>query len=180
MNRRARGTRRSNAIGNGGKVALTPAHQDRFLSTTRVSGPMDPVATTVDVVITKKSSVTITLSNSFHFLTTSELETALPSIAGATYRLQKISFYAPAASSSYVRVLDVASDEASFVDYGTQGSIRPQIHLAPSLQLRQRWFVAKEAAANLYEIRGVGTDIIVIQFTVEIRLPPTSGSFLEI
>lgn len=70
-----------------------------------------------------------------------------------------------------VAVSDETSDLAHFSDYGTYGSIRPQIHIRPSFEVRQRWYGIDDQTA-LYTLRvSTGNAICIIQPTVEVRFP---------
>jgi hypothetical protein len=148
--------------------------QDRFLSTTRVQGPVDPSTTTKDVVVEKKITFRLVALAGTASINNTDLSAQLPSAAG-TVRLQKLSVYGEAVDNGFIEVTDVTSDLASFRDYGTTGSIRPQVHIAPSLVVRQR-FIPLNAAAALYTLRTTATGSIVVVATVEVRLSVTSAA----
>lgn len=153
---------------------VSAADQDRFLATTRVGGPADPKTCTRDIVV-EKSIVLPVASAVLPVTLTSEMLAAwLPVVAGLTFRLQKISIYGHdgAGEGERLEVTDLASDLAGFIDFGTFGQQRPQIHLAPALELRQRWLV-KGTSVDLYSITGsggVGT-FWIVGATLQVRLP---------
>jgi len=159
-----------------GKV--TASMQDRFLATTRVNGPNDPPTTTKDVVVEKRLSFRIPLAViGVSTVTSDTISAQLPNVTGLTFRIQKLSVYDDATTGSSIELNDLTSDLASFRDYGTAGSIRPQVHITPALEVRQRWFV-KGTPVSIYTIlRGsaiAGTGVAVV--TVEMRLPVNSGT----
>lgn len=148
---------------------------DAGMDTKRVSGPADPATTTRDIVVIKKVTVPVLASLTGTFtLTNVALEAALPACLG-TYRIQKVSVYAPASVDSFVSLTDLTSDEAQFVDYGTQGSVRPQIHIRPSWMLRNHWY-DKATAVSFYSALTLGVATapgtqLIFQITVELRIP---------
>jgi hypothetical protein len=145
---------------------------DAGMDTRRVNGPSDPVTTTVDVVFTKKITYRLVQTGTTPVqVTNAILISELPAVR-LTYRIQKVSFYAQAAAGQFIEVVDFKSDEASFVDFGTQGSVRPQIHLRPAWQLRNQWW-DNATAETFYEcLSGAGVPgiPIILQATLEVRL----------
>jgi len=140
------------------------------MATTRVSGPADPVTTTGDVVFTKR--ITFRATGATGTITDVQLTSVLPLVGSYTYRLVKLSFYAAADATSFVELVDEKTDQATFVDYGTQGSIRPQVHIRPSWQLRNQWF-EKGTAETFYTWRthaAQPASNAVVQATLEVRL----------
>jgi len=153
--------------------------QDRFLATTRVNGPSDPPTTTKDVVVEKKVSFrTPAPVVGVSTITSDTISAQLPNVAGLTFRIQKLSVYDDAANGAGIELNDLTSDLASFRDYGTAGSIRPQVHVTPSLEVRQRWFV-KGTPVRIYTVLGDDSIVAVARVTVvtvEMRLPVNSGT----
>jgi hypothetical protein len=153
--------------------------QDRFLATTRVNGPSDPPTTTKDVVVEKRVSFrTPAQVIGVSTITSDTISAQLPNVTGLTFRIQKLSVYDDATTGAGIELNDLTSDLASFRDYGTAGSIRPQVHITPALEVRQRWFV-KGTPVPVYTIRGdsatdVGGAVTVV--TVEMRLPVTTAT----
>jgi hypothetical protein len=151
------------------------------MDTKRVNGPSDPISTTVDCVFTKKVSYHVEVPSTGLALTNVLIATQLPAVS-YQYRIQKLSCYAPATAEASLQVGDQQSDEAIFIDYGTQGSIRPQIHLRPSWELRNKWF-EKATVETFYQIHATGggtapsMTTVIIQLTLEIRLDVTAPLF---
>jgi hypothetical protein len=170
------GRRRGPQMGRGRqsvRLVRTPGDQDRFMGTTRVNGPADPLAATRDIVVTKRVLFRLTLAAGTVDLTPARIAGHLPAIpAGLEYRIQKASFYAAAANDSFLSVDDLTSDLASFSDFGTQGSVRPQVHLVPALELRQTWIPSGATGpVAIYHIASAPvTGTIVVSLTLEIRL----------
>jgi hypothetical protein len=137
---------------------------DPVMETRRVSGAVNPLPTTKDVVITKRITVPLSTTESTP-LTVANLVSALPS-GTFEIRLQKISFYGNStdAASSELNVADLTSDLAAFVDFGTPGHQRSQIHLTPAFELRQKWFTSSDTT-GIYTVNGTA----VVQATVEVR-----------
>jgi hypothetical protein len=151
---------------------MNASMQDRFLSTTRVQGPIDPSTVTKDVVIEKKITFRKVALAGATAIDNTDLSAQLPNVVGSV-RLQKLSVYGEAVDNGFIEVTDVTSDLASFRDYGTTGSIRPQVHIAPSLAVRQR-FVGIGSGVVLYRLATVATGSVVVVATVEVRLSVTS------
>jgi len=137
----------------------------------RVNGPSDPATTTVDCVFTKKITIVLPVPDTVGGNVTDDLITGELPPVGLTYRIQKVSFYAPAAANAFIEVNDLKSDEAGFVDYGTQGSVRPQIHIRPAWQLRNAWF-DRGTSETFYSVFGNGgaSSTVIVQMTVEVRI----------
>lgn len=155
------------------------------MKTTRVSGPMDPIATATDVVVTKQYTYTGLLgAEGTLVISSSSIATAFPNVVVAEanytpfdrFRLIKISVFGET-GDEYVGLLVQNSqvqfgDQAHFIDYGTAGSRRPVIHVSPAFDIRSAWNNATNGIA-LFTVYGTPNTRVVLQLTVEIR--STSG-----
>jgi len=144
-------------------------------SSALVTGPGDPRSLSADICLTKTfeytASATSVLPVNF---TPALLASNVPggSAVFTRMRLVKVSAYAPASAAASV-ILVFADDEARFIDRGTQGALRPQLHVAPSFQTRNNWKDSSDAST----IFTVGTTLaaateIVVQATLELRSVP--------
>ncbi len=142
--------------------------------TRRVTGPRFPDTVTNDVVVTKRFAGTGPMSAGVGTLTWATLVGIINVTGPYTARLQKISFYGDAfGSGTYgsLTVTDLTSDEASFRDFGTDGAVRPQIHLSPALMLRQNWVTNSNTNALYTVVDSNNTATAYsVYFTVELRI----------
>jgi hypothetical protein len=87
-------------------------------------------------------------------------------------RLVKVSAYGPASAGGQIRVVMIA-DESDFVDKGTQGSLRPQLHISPTFNERNTWYPSNSTTALFMgDQNSTGESGIVYHITVEIRSVP--------
>jgi hypothetical protein len=141
------------------------------MDTKRVNGPSDPVATTRDVVVTKKVTIPVVGAPGTLIAVTNVMIASVLPPTNFTYRIQKASFYGAADPGGSVTVTDLKSDEAEFVDYGTSGSVRPQIHLRPAFELRNAWY-DKATANDFYTVEfgsASPSSQGLLQLTLEVR-----------
>jgi len=146
-----------NARVNGGRsrkaAKKAPSVQSQMaLNTVLTRGPSDPppVCYTIDVMY--RTRMTLAPAGATDVaVNVSELMLTVP--GGPTLwtnmRLEHVSVYAPADVTGYVRVrmadtssgaANVYGDGRTFEDFGTQGALRPQVHLRPCLSIRNVWY----------------------------------------
>lgn len=110
----------------------------------------------------------------------SDLTNVIPA-TNYTARLQKLSVYGGSLVTSstntteYIETLkltDLTSDQASFVDSRVPGQSVAQIHVSPALMIRQQW-VFQSNTTSLYTINvidGASAGAVYVYFTVELRI----------
>lgn len=147
---------------------------DVGLRTTLVSGPPDPPQTTPDLIIQKRVLLRMSVSSTGTPLQPSDISARILGATNTGYliRLMKLSVYGSQGNEDEsICVSDTTSDLATFVDYGTYGSLRPQIHIRPSFEVRQQWFGVQDQTV-LYNLSVTNGDIIaIVAATVEVRFP---------
>lgn len=140
-----------------------------------VNGPVDPRPISRDIIVTKTFEY-IPVGTGLLSITPAFVAAAFP--GGATvftrFRLVKLSAYGPAVANGQIRVV-MTEDEADFVDHGTQGSVRPQLHISPTFNQRNIWL---DSSASTVIATGdqnsTGQQGVIYQITVEMRsLPDT-------
>lgn len=141
------------------------------LETKLVNGPPDPRSTNRDFALIKVATGVLELSSGGGVIDNTLIARMIPT-STKVFRIHKVSVYAPASATSFVRITDIHADEASFEDYGTQGSLRPQVHIRPALQVREQWYDPTVAGSH-YNIAGSTSDKIVVQMTLEVRFVDT-------
>lgn len=146
--------------------------------TTRVAGPRDPSVTNAVIRVTHKFTRLLTSADDGLFVVTSAiLNAVVPGTSFQRYRLIKFSAYGAAAPGSYIGVRESNSssfigtiDRFSFEDIGTQGSIRPAIHLQPNFDFKIQWNdINAQTSSELYFIRTLPDSEIIIQYTLELE-----------
>ena len=150
--------------------------QDVFdvgLRTTLVSGPKDPPQVTPDLIIQKRVLIRMSVSSGAGTpLQPSTISAAIIGevTPGYTIRLLKLSVYGSQGDEDQsITVADTTTDLAVFTDFGTYGAIRPQVHIRPSFELRQRWFGYQDQTP-LYDISITSGNVIaIVAATVEVR-----------
>jgi len=153
-------------------------------STKSVSGPFDPPAVDQDVIITKRVELSLTVPAS-----SSPVNVLISNIAGVipggttafpSFRVQKVSVWGSDAAASEGRLAAFfpanptfsGNDEASFSDYGTLGLRRPQLHLSPTVAIRQQWNATGNVTTDPFmtvEFSGPLAITCILQFTLELR-----------
>jgi len=145
-----------------------PLNDPRAMVTVAGRGPLDPPQTSLGFVGTKRFRQAVQLVAGSYTATFTTISSCLPLIT-PVFRILKASFWAPAAADSFVRVNfptgQIGGDSNTWTDEGTQGSIRPQLHLIPNFASRNTWINAGTVAI----IQGNGTDTIIIDWTLEYR-----------
>jgi hypothetical protein len=168
------------------------------MSTTTAKGQIDPPQISTNVVGYKRLRHRITLVASSATLTVSNVRGCLP-ITTPEIRITKLSVWASASAGSFIRVVFPIStstlvpvlpgDNSVWTDEGTQGSIRPQVHLTPNFDFRNYWITAEiPDATALASFTGLPTDTIIVDVTVQYRsavqgcpsfLPPSNRIVFE-
>lgn len=147
---------------------------DVGMRTTLVTGPPDPPQTTPDLIIQKRVLIRITVDAAGTPLQPSDISARIlgATVTGYLIRLMKLSVYGSQIDEDQsITVNDETSDLATFVDFGTYGSVRPQIHIRPSFEVRQRWFGVQDQTP-LYTLSVTsGSSIVIVAATVEVRFP---------
>jgi len=135
-------------------------------SVTPVRGPVDPVPIDNTLKITKRVELA-TAAGAPLGVTGALLFTALQgsNTLFDALRVQKVSVYDEAGAGSTVAIAFPGQDEANYIDHGTQGQKRAQIHLMPSFNQRQTWLSGSSAVQFTVTTTGVG----LIQVTIEAR-----------
>jgi hypothetical protein len=179
---------RMNASVNGGRsrkaAKKAPSVQSQMaLNTVLTRGPSDPppVSYTIDVMY--RTRLTLAPAGATDVaVTVNALTLTVP--GGPTLwtnmRLEHVSVYAPADNVGYVRVRMadqtsgaalVLGDGRTFEDFGTQGALRPQIHLRPCLSIRNVWYDSASANELFYVNHGTSGQLLVYA-TLALRSKP--------
>jgi hypothetical protein len=144
-----------------GKQAMKLLNQ----SVSHVRGPVDPAPINNTIVVTKK--VEIGLAASAVNLTGVTLSQALQ--GSSTFfdvlRIQKISAYGT--DSGSITVDFPGQDQAHFVDRGTPGAQRAQLHLMPTFSQRSTWIPITDTTNQVTLTSTVAGG--VVQVTLEAR-----------
>lgn len=151
------------------------------MKSTRVGGPVDPMATAQDVVVTKTYTYSGTLSDTGSYSVTGQsIVTAFPYVATGTgnrtpfdyYRILKFSVFGSTGdgyiAATVVGAPGAPADMANFVDYGTSGSRRPVIHISPAFHFRNTWVPALTDEI-MFIVYGANSAGFVLQITLEMR-----------
>jgi len=143
------------------------------MTTSLVVGPIDPPATTNNIVGTKRIREKVQLVAGNGILTFATLLTCLP-LTTPEIRIMKLSVWASATAGSFLQCVMTSgisnSDVATFTDEGTQGAMRPQIHIRPSFNFRNTWYSAASAGGTpVATFGGTATDLLVVDVTLQFR-----------
>jgi len=166
-----------------GKATRRGATTQMGLSSVLTRGPTDPQPVQYTIEHTYRTRLTVAPAGGTDVgVTMADLMASVPggSTLWETARLDHISVFAPADVAGYVRVRmaeDTAtvepgqslSDGKTFEDYGTQGSLRPVVHIRPALSLRQRWFVTTFSAAPLFFVNHGSSGQLLVYATLALR-----------
>ncbi len=157
------GRRRALNKGTPGVQALKLLNQ----SVTHVNGPVDPLPINNDVVVTKRVELSLTSATPLD-VTGAKLSTALQASVAYfdTFRIQKISAYDEASTGAEITVDFPGFDGGNFVDRGTAGQRRPQLHLSPTFSQRSTWGALTDTATLFTATAAVGG---VLQVTIQVR-----------
>lgn len=152
------------------------------LGTTLVTGPSDPDVVTPDMVMRKKVLIRLDLSTrpsatGYEFLINpGVLANGVFTPGGNPFyvRLIKLSVYGEANSPDTIAIQDSYSDRASFTDTGVFGQSRANIHIRPSLQMREQWFPSDSTVqlynGTVFNAAGETQATAFIQATLEVRI----------
>jgi len=147
------------------------------MATVRTSGPLDPPQTTTNVVGTKRIRKVVATLLGVGQLTLGDIRSCLP-LSTPELRILKISIWGPDGSQiSVVFPIGTASnsnpgDNSVWVDEGTTGQQRAQIHLTPCFEYRNFWFLAGQADATLIATFGSTAAVnsnLIVDLTVQYR-----------
>jgi hypothetical protein len=142
---------------------------DPVMDTVLVAGNPEPRATQGSITTTKVTTVLKTLSATSQLLA-SDIAANLPT-GTYTFRVLKASFYGPSDDITDIKVADLTSDESEFIDFGTAGAQRSQVHIRPSFQVRNTWY-GSAAVTPLYDVNTLNSATglqFVANLTVEVR-----------
>lgn len=177
---RVQSSRRSQKPNSQRRQVLDP----RAMSTERTGGSLDPPQITENVVGVKKLRKKITLTAGPALLTLGDVRNCLnlwvkgdgTSTGSPDLRVMKLSAWAPASAGGQLTVqFPVQSavfpgDNAVWKDEGTQGSLRPQVHLLPNFEARSKWLVNTTPDATVIgNFSGNPTEDVIVDITVEFR-----------
>jgi len=151
--------------------------------TSRVNGPRDPPDVSNDFLMEKTVQILlpVPVTPGKATVTGATIAAHLPVDPTTTtkFRLLKISVWAPAGANNKVQLQMVSSgdvanggdDNALFADNGTQGSVRPQIHVRPGLLGRIRWF-SSSSIDPLFTLSGIDNTAVeqmVVHVSIQLR-----------
>jgi len=141
--------RNANARGKATRRGVTTGQLG--LSSVLTRGPTDPQPVQFTIEHTYRTRLTVAPAGATDVAVT--VGDLLGTVPGGTTmwssaRLEHLSVFAPASDAGYVRVrippfvatAGSGGDGKTFEDFGTQGSLRPVVHIRPALSLRDRWF----------------------------------------
>lgn len=163
------------------------------MSTVQTGGSRDPPQTTTNVVGIKRIRKLVTLVAGAGSLTIGDVRSCLP-LDAPEMRIMKLSVWGPDANASLGSAGNVSvvfpvgtasnsnpGDNSVWVDEGTTGQQRAQIHLLPCFEYRNFWFVTGVAAATLIATFGsaVATAQLIVDITVQYRTAIQSCPALE-
>lgn len=176
MNRQTK-TRKQNDSRNNSNTAVRSLERTLRMASVRVNGSRDPPPILTDVAVTKTVQLRANFdgTTSSYNLTYSGVAAALPTCFDSL-RIIKISCWLavpPTSPDTAIKCL-VSEDDATFVDSGTYGQSRPQLHISPPFSVRQRWNVstASDIVAVITIEPGLATSesaSAVIHVTAEFR-----------
>lgn len=155
------------------------------MSTVRTSGSRDPPQTTTNVVGLKRIRKTVTLVAGAGALTLGDVRSCLP-ITTPELRILKISVWGPDGGQiSCVFPASISSapgaDHSVWVDEGTTGQQRAQIHLQPNFAYRNHWFELAALATDPIATFGslTLTASLIVDLTVQYRTAVQSCPALD-
>jgi len=181
-----RGQRMSNNSARRSRTSRAPRQQmlePRAMSTIQTSGPVDPPQTSTNIVGIKRIRKKIQLAAGVGSLDTTQIGACLP-LNSAEFRIFKLSAWASASANSLLSVVFPAStgigtgDNSAWTDEGTQGSVRPQIHLIPNFAFRDIWFNPTSSLV-IATFGGTASDLLVVDITLQYRTSQQSCPALD-
>lgn len=146
------------------------------MSTIATTGPVDPPQTTTNIVGIKRIRKKVQLTAGVGQITILDIQNCLP-LTAPEFRIMKMSTWASASAGSLLTVVfplgtsRAFADRSSWTDEGTQGSIRPQIHLIPNFSFRNAWLQNSdpEFPGPVATFGGTATDLLVVDITLQYR-----------
>jgi hypothetical protein len=156
------------------------------MSTVRCTGPSDPPQTTTNVVGTKRIRKVVSILASVGSITLGDIRNCLP-LDNPEIRILKLSVWGQDANPGVTSELPSAAiscvfpvgtppntipgDNSTWVDEGTRGQQRAQIHLMPCFEYRNFWFLTGLSAATLIATFGqaTATSQLIVDLTVQYR-----------
>jgi hypothetical protein len=146
------------------------------MKTTRTRGPSDPPPTNTNITGMKRLRKKVQLVAGVAALTFADVGNCLPiESTTAEIRVVKLSAWASATAGSLLIVKfpigalpSVVGDNQTWTDEGTQGAMRPAVHLIPNFAFRNQW-VSASNVAQVATFGGTATDLLVVDITVEYR-----------
>lgn len=160
------------------------------MSTVRITGSRDPPQTTTNVVGFKRIREKVSLTLGVGALTVGTLRSCLP-LSNPEIRILKISAWAPDdVPGSLSMVFPIGNtansdrgDNSVWVDEGTTGQQRAQIHLQPCFEYRNYWQPVGLANATPIATfgypQGVLPVTVIVDVTVQYRTAIQSCPALE-
>jgi len=171
------------------KVAAKSASMNNslVLSSILTRGPADPQPVQYTIEHVYRTRLTLAPAGATDVpVALSDLMNTVP--GGITMwsqaRLEHVTVFGEASSQGYVRLrithLESTSsppsggDGKTFEDFGTQGSLRPVVHVKPCLSLRQQWWdtVAGEIDPILFLVNHGTTGQLLVYATLHLRSVP--------
>lgn len=141
------------------------------MSTIRTTGSIDPPQTTTQIVCVKRIRTKVQLAADTATLTADKIIACLP-LTNAEFRIMKFSVWGSAGANSFIQVLfpsrAIDGDDSTWADEGTQGSIRPQVHLTPNFRCRENWILTSSTQV-VATFQGTATDLLVVDITLQYR-----------
>lgn len=164
------------------------------MSTVQTTGSRDPPQTSTNVVGSKRIRKIVTLAVGVGQLTIGDIRSCLP-LTAPEIRILKLSVWGPDTSPtatvpvgniSVVFPVGTASplspgDNSVWVDEGTIGQQRAQIHLLPCFEYRNFWFPSATPTGTLVATFGspVAAANLIVDITVQYRTAVQSCPALE-
>lgn len=143
------------------------------MNTMATTGPLDPPQTNTNVVGVKRIRKKLQLVAGNGTISSGDILSCLPFIVGAAFRVMKVSVWGSATPGSFLQVQlgdgSVNSDIQTWTDEGTQGSVRPQVHLTPNFDFRNTWIGPSLAGGPIVAATGTAMDLLVVDITLEYR-----------
>jgi len=161
------------------------------MSTVRATGAFDPPQITTNVVGTKKIRHIVPITAGVGALTLNDIRACLP-LTNPELRILKLSAWGPDGTVSATSQLSVVfpvglasnlvpGDNAVWVDEGTTGQQRAQVHLTPCFEYRNFWFLTGLAGTTVLATFGTTTLItsVIVDLTVQYRTAVQTCPALE-
>jgi len=169
-----------------------PARSDpHAMSTVRATGTFDPPQISTNVIGQKKIRHIVPIAAGVGALTLGDIRSCLP-LTNPELRILKLSAWGPDGTVSATSQLSVVfpvglatnlvpGDNAVWVDEGTTGQQRAQIHLTPCFDYRNFWFLTGLASTTVLATFGTTTlaTSVIVDITVQFRTAVQTCPALE-